>query len=130
MEKVPVLLEYIWIDGSNNLRSKNRVIFVEKHLSGPECFLRSNLNENIQMWNFDGSSTGQADVACSEVNLKPVKTFIDPFLFTSTQMAYLVLCETYSVDGKPHNSNTRDIAHKVFLKHLGKNFYFFCLCLN
>lgn len=161
MSIVPVLLEYIWIDGSNNLRSKNRVVFVEREVSGPEYFLDSNLNENIQMWNFDGSSTGQADVGCSEVILKPVKIFIDPFLSTpqssvqtvpvstsqnfvrtvpkgdvttllstnhdhlmqnnSTQMAYLVLCETYSMDLKPHKTNTRNAANEIFTKYLDEH---------
>lgn len=116
-----ILLEYIWIDGSNNLRSKNRVIFADSAIVNGQ--VSSNLIESlgIQLWNFDGSSTGQADVECSEVVLKPVKTFIDPFLSSSTQLAYLVLCETYSIDGKPHKTNVRHIANKVFTKHANEH---------
>ena len=109
-----VLLEYIWIDGSNNLRSKNRVITVNRRST--QYLVNKNLIEllGIQSWNFDGSSTGQADVECSEVVLKPVKTFIDPFLTSGEQAAYFVLCETYSIDGTPHKSNTRHNADKIF----------------
>ena len=42
-----VLLEYVWIDGFNNLRSKTKVYDSEI----------SNV-KNIPVWNYDGSSTG------------------------------------------------------------------------
>lgn len=35
--------------------------------------------EELPMWNFDGSSTGQAPGADSDVYLKPAAVFPDPF---------------------------------------------------
>ena len=55
--------EYIWIDGFGGLRSKT-------------CVLKTT---EITEWNYDGSSTGQADAeGNTEVSLKPVATFPDP----------------------------------------------------
>ena len=119
--KRPVLFEYIWIDGANQLRSKNRVLFINANLCGknyldnlryqdiPEYF-------SVPKWNFDGSSTKQAEVTNSEVILVPVSGYIDPFLTTETQLAYCVLCETYLPDGTPHESNTRQKANEIFTK--------------
>ena len=55
-------LEYVWIGGNQELRSKTRVL---KKLDF----------KNIPSWNFDGSSTGQASGKESEIILKPVKIF-------------------------------------------------------
>jgi len=62
---MPYLAEYIWLDVHDKFRSKIRVI---------------NDNEEITNWNYDGSSTGQADVDCSEIILKPCKIYINPLL--------------------------------------------------
>ena len=43
---MPYCAEYIWLDVHDRLRSKIRVI---------------NDNEEITFWNYDGSSTGQAE---------------------------------------------------------------------
>lgn len=53
-------VEYVWIDGNYNLRSKIRTI--EKYVN--------NILE-IPDWNFDGSSTNQAEGRDSEIILKP-----------------------------------------------------------
>ena len=71
--------EYIWIDGFGGLRSKTRV------LKTPE----------ITEWNYDGSSTGQADAdGNTEVCLKPVATFTDPLRAIAGCECVLVLCDT------------------------------------
>ena len=55
--------EYIWVDGLHQLRSKSRV------LTSNSVFTVNNLPE----WNYDGSSTHQADSQKNtEVILKPV----------------------------------------------------------
>ncbi|XP_064457578.1 glutamine synthetase-like [Ornithodoros turicata] len=91
---------YIWIDGSGEgLRSKTRT--VEHEPVSPE---------DLSVWNFDGSSTGQADGSNSDVYLYPVAVFRDPFLGGPNK---LVMCETYKHDNKPHESNKRHTCKKA-----------------
>ncbi len=88
------LATYVWIDGSGeNLRSKTMTLdFVPK-----SC-------EELSWWNFDGSSTNQAEGSNSDVFLKPVAIFNDPFLQRDNK---LILCETYKYDKTPHETNKR-----------------------
>ena len=89
-------LEYIWLDGytpESNLRSKTKVLTLE---------IEPTL-ETIPMWNFDGSSTKQAEGNYSDCLLKPVKMIKDP----QRKNGYLVLCEVLNPDMTPHTSNTR-----------------------
>mgnify|MGYP001255828671 CR=1 FL=1 len=96
------LYEYIWIDGYNNLRSKTKVI---------KCNHTLTLDE-LPHWNYDGSSTNQAPGSDSEVILKPVALYTDPFRKNS----YLVLCDTWLPNGDPHPTNTRVNAVSIFNK--------------
>ena len=60
LEKImSIRAEYIWIDGNGGLRSKTRVHKGEAFLS------------EFPVWNYDGSSTGQASGNDSEVFIKP-----------------------------------------------------------
>ena len=89
-------LEYIWLDGYTpepNLRSKTKVLTSETE---PEL-------ESLPIWNFDGSSTNQAEGNYSDCLLKPVKLIRDP----QRKNGYLVLCEVLNPDMTPHISNTR-----------------------
>jgi len=78
--------EYVWI-GANprlegmDIRSKTRVI---------------KNREEPALWNYDGSSTEQAPGNDSEVILKPVKTYPDPF--RNPEKDVLVLCSNYKMD--------------------------------
>ena len=88
-------LEYIWLDGytpTQSLRSKTRV---QSDFSGNV--------EDAPMWNFDGSSTQQADGNASDCLLKPVACFPDP----GRKNSFLVMCEVMNADGTPHESNGR-----------------------
>ena len=59
--------------------------------------------ESLPIWNFDGSSTQQAEGNFSDCLLKPVKLIRDP----QRKNGYLVLCEVLNPDMTPHPSNTR-----------------------
>ena len=97
--------EYVWHGGNNELRSKTRV-FDHNAEDGKLSI------DNIPEWNYDGSSTGQADTENSEVCLKPVALFRDPF--RTSQNCFLVLCETETVDGTPLSNNHRRWANEIF----------------
>jgi len=88
------ILEYIWIDKDNHIRSK---IKISNTLTPPQ-------------WNFDGSSTGQANDIDTEIILKPVKVFRS----TSNRKRKIVLCETYNPDGSPALNNNRHDAKLIF----------------
>jgi len=96
------LVEYVWIGGNMELRSKSRVL--------------ENL-EHIPDWNYDGSSTGQAEGRDSEVILKPRAVFKCPFRKGENR---IVLCDTYLPNGEPHNTNKRNWAQKIFEKYGGE----------
>ena len=89
------IFEYIWTDNKENVRSKTK-IFRTNDLIG---------SFSAPKWVYDGSSTGQAVTKNSEVVLKPVEMYKDPF--RDSAFAYLVLCETELPDGKPHPDNYR-----------------------
>jgi len=134
---VPV--EYVWIGGPDpnytlaplrykkpfTLRNKGRVI----------CTSKANLTlKDIPTWNYDGSSTGQAETNKSEVFLAPRAIFNNPFI----EGGKMVLCDTY-VDHEctvPHESNTRSPALGLFNKKpdeepwFGIEQEFFLMCLE
>ena len=86
---------YVWIDGTGeNLRAKTRTLeFVPETPS------------QIPIWNYDGSSTGQAEGNNSDTYITPVMMYADPFRGGNNK---LVLCETYKHDKKtPTETNRR-----------------------
>ena len=52
----------------------------------------------LSWWNFDGSSTGQAEGSNSDIYLKPVAIYKDPFMLGHNK---LVMCETYKYNKEP-----------------------------
>merc|ERR1711998_101270 len=65
------------------------------------------------IWNYDGSSTGQAPGEDSEVYLKPAFMCKDP---TRAGDHLLVLCEMLDPDMKPIKESTRTLAAEIFSK--------------
>jgi glutamine synthetase len=89
-------LEYIWLDGyepTPNLRSKTKIVDFDAEPALAD----------LPLWNFDGSSTRQAEGSSSDCLLQPVALFPDP----ARTNAYLVMCEVLLPDGTPHPSNSR-----------------------
>jgi len=97
-----IKLEYIWLDGYKpepNLRSKVKIVEYDK-------VKNAFLDGNFPIWNFDGSSTNQADTGNSDRLLKPVRHYV-PQTFPLENNTVYVLCEVLNPDGTPHETNKR-----------------------
>ena len=105
-----VCVEYVWIGGNNELRSKTKVM---------DRLVRS--IDDLSDWNYDGSSTGQAEGRDSEVIIKPQALFNDPFRKGDHK---IVLCDTYNPEGKPLKNNQRIWANEFFNKALDEEPWF------
>ena len=103
-----IIAEYIWIDSNNKLRSKSKTLYIKNYT---DCGCNSINIKDLPNWNFDGSSTGQASSNNSEVILKPVSIFQDPF---KKDYGILVLCECYNTNMKHIKSNYRYESNKIF----------------
>ena len=102
------IADYIWIGGDGEFRSKTRVITVQPNQSSVTL-------KDIPHWNYDGSSTNQADGKDSEIVILPRALYRNPFTMSND---VFVVCDTYTPDMKPHPTNTRAAAYKIFSEHL------------
>ena len=104
MQMAKVKAEYIWIGGrgggGDDYRSKTRVLD-----SMPKSI------NDLPLWNYDGSSTGQAPGSDSEVFLKPAFMCKDPMREGDH---ILVLCEMLRPDMTPIKESTRTLAQAIF----------------
>jgi len=110
--------EYIWLDGSGNIRSKSRTIETscsEQEARDGSAMKRIRDIKTYKNWNFDGSSTGDAIGSDSEIIIQPVSVYNDPFRKPPN---VLVLCDCYLPNGEKTPGNTRKIAKDIFDKHL------------
>jgi len=104
-QKGKVLAEYVWLGGSAttggfDIRQKTKTLSKK-----PDSIA------DLPVWNFDGSSTGQAPGADSEVMLKPAAIFADPFRGGDN---ILVLCECMTPKMEAIPTNTREAAKALF----------------
>uniref|UniRef100_A0A3P9N6C1 Glutamine synthetase n=1 Tax=Poecilia reticulata TaxID=8081 RepID=A0A3P9N6C1_POERE len=126
---------YIWVDGTGEgLRCKTRTLdfepksiegkcrvyesieaAVHNEPSGPnrsmtKCNSCSYFLADLPEWNFDGSSTYQAEGSNSDMYLIPAAMFRDPFRKDPNK---LVLCEVQKYNRKPAETNLRITCKKV-----------------
>ncbi|XP_070505331.1 glutamine synthetase 1, mitochondrial [Chironomus tepperi] len=86
---------YVWIDGTGeNVRLKDRVL--KKIPERPE---------DCPDWQYDGSSTYQAQGGNSDIAIVPRALYKDPFKIGEHDV--IVLCDTYKPDGSPCETNHR-----------------------
>lgn len=96
-----VLLTYIWIDGTgHHLRSKSRTL---NYI--PSCV------EEFPNWAYESESTYQDTCGKGDMLLFPVAVYNDPFRRGQSK---LVLCETYTPDKRPSETNHRSSCAEVF----------------
>jgi glutamine synthetase len=91
---------YVWIDGTGeNVRAKTKT-----------CDFPVNKPDDLPIWNYDGSSTGQATGQNSDVYMKPVAIYPDPFRPGNNK---IVLCETFDYQMKPCATNKRNLCASI-----------------
>lgn len=100
-DKVQVM--YVWIDGSGEgLRAKTKTMNIVPKKA-----------DDCPEWNYDGSSTGQAEGSNSDVYLKPIRLFNDPFRGGNNK---IVLCETYNYKGVETRTNLRRQCDEIMTR--------------
>ena len=99
------ILEYVWIDGYGNLRSKYRTAY--------PCFDSMGDAVCAHNWNYDDGGGGAFS---EEIVLVPVAHFSNPFF--EPGRAFFILCDTYRADGIPTDTNFRCHALTAFSKGL------------
>jgi glutamine synthetase len=110
-----IMAEYVWLGGAEttggfDIRSKSRTL--DKAPKSPS---------DLPIWNFDGSSTGQAPGEDSEVMIKPVAIYPDPF---RGEPNIMVLCECLDPKLNPIPTNTRNSAAARFAKNTASEPWF------
>jgi len=110
-QKGMFVMTYIWIDGTGSgLRGKSRTVDVLPKKA-----------EDLPIWNFDGSSTGQATGQNSDTYLYPVAMYPDPFLRGDNK---IILCDVYDFEGKPVATNNRKSCNEAMKKAAGEHPWF------
>jgi len=106
--KMKIRLEYVWLDGYQpepNLRSKVKIVDYESIKNALAIGV-----SKLPMWNFDGSSTKQAETGDSDRLLKPVRMYMSTVFPVELHTVY-ILCEVLNPDGTPHKTNTRSLLN-------------------
>jgi len=111
-------VEYVWLGGGTeqyfsgfDIRSKTKTL----------SFVPTSVDE-LPIWNYDGSSTEQAPGSDSEVLIKPVAMFTDPFRGAPHK---LVMCEGFHpVTKEPTKGNERAACLEVMQKAADKKPWF------
>jgi len=83
-------VDYVWLDSRKNLRTKQRVIYLNG-LDNREFNILC-----VPEWNYDGSSTGQASIeGNTEIILKPV------YISNPENQNIIAMCDIFDNNGTP-----------------------------
>lgn len=104
-----VILEYVWLDAKQKFRTKVKIVDEIHHYNSTDS---KHWSKNAPMWNYDGSSTGQAEGHDSEILLKPYLAVYSPY--DEKTPKFYVFCESLNKDGTPAEGNTRHTCVKYF----------------
>lgn len=107
------ILEYIWLDRDIELRSKIKIV-------------KTDIQDidKVPIWNYDGSSTNQAEKNKSEIILKPRYMCNNPFYD-----GYIIMCDTYIPGDNngtliPHPTNKRSCCSTKLMTIKEKEIWF------
>jgi glutamine synthetase len=111
-----VKVEYVWIGGDYELRSKIRMLYYNQ---------TSDFFPIIPQWNYDGSSTNQLSTKNSEANIIPRAIFHHKENESNPLYDHLiVMCDTYDADNQPLKTNARQRANEIFSNNLSAEPWF------
>lgn len=107
------LVDYVWLGGNDEIRYKTRTV----NAVGKELLVH-----DVPVWNYDGSSTGQApSQGDTEITLQPVYVCHE---HTPSHVRHIVICATYYSDGSPLPNNHYEYAKKVFERNIEEEPWF------
>lgn len=112
-QKNYITIEYIWLGGLGNIKSKLYSFKSEVFDENQNKYVFKPIDDikQVPKWSYDGSRTFQTSKSLADIQLIPVMLYNDPFRGNPNK---LVLCEAYYADGTPTDSNFRHFATKCF----------------
>jgi glutamine synthetase len=113
------IFEYIWLDSDGEFRSKTKIMDIDLDKIDNSYRTFDIMNDVFIMlpeWNYDGSSTGQAETSNSEVRLIPAALYKDPFR-KDIKNTYLVWCDVADANNNPLPICNRRKALEIFDKY-------------
>ena len=114
--KILVRFDYVWLGGSTTQEFRNKTRYSHIEVENPQT--QPQLGEvlsQVPEWSFDGSSTNQSEPEYSDLLLRPVKIYPNPFAMQGqgSMPSFIVFCEVFNVDGTPHETNTRSKLREI-----------------
>ncbi len=100
------IAEYVWVDGNGNYRSKSRVCDESDYLDKDKY-----KPDDYPIWNYDGSSTGDAKTVeksgITECVIRPIAVY--PNVFNNKSLNVIVYCQAFYLDNEDFEGNIEEI---------------------